>query len=243
LFAIGVFVGFTLSQTGLVRHWIREKPAGWRSKVAINGFGAFLTGTAAVIINVTKFTEGGWLIVVLIPLLVVVMSRINMAYCRIGDRLGIGEVPPPPRPRRALVIVPVGGVNRLTQQALAAALSLGDRVVAVRIVHPDELAANRTFVDEWERWDPGVELDLINDDYRRLVQPIVQYVRNAPEKHVFVLIPEVEPKRVWQRVLQNQRGAVLAHALRRDTDAVICRLRFRVIEREPQQSRIPPLPT
>jgi hypothetical protein len=103
-------------------------------------------------------------------------------------------------------------------------------------VHRDELAANRTFVDEWEHWDPGVELDLINDDRRRLVEPIVEYVRDAQEKHVFVLIPEVEPERFWQRILQNQRGAVLAHALRRDTDAVICRLRFRVSDRSERPS-------
>jgi amino acid transporter len=239
LFAIGVFIGFTLSQTGMVWHWVHERPAGWRTKAAINGFGAVLTGAAALIINVTKFMQGGWLIVVAIPLLVVLMGWIHAAYVRIGERLGIGAIPPPPRPRKALVIVPVGGVNRLTQQALAAALSLGDRVVAVRIVHPDELAANRTFVDEWERWDPGVELDLINDDHRRLVEPIVQYVREARERHVFVLIPEVEPERVWQRILQNQRGAVLAHALRRDTGAVICRLRFRVSERQESRTTIP----
>lgn len=238
LFAIGVFVGFTLSQTGLVRHWLAERPAGWRSKAAINGFGAFLTGAAAVIINVTKFTEGGWLIIVLIPLLVALMDQINKAYCRIGERLGIGQVPPPPRPRRPLVIVPVGGVNRLTEKALAAALSLGDRVVAVRVVHPDEPEDKQTFLDQWEHWNPGVELKLINDEHRRMVHPIVQYVRKARETQVFVLIPEVEPDRVWQRVLQNQRGAVLAHALRRDTDAVICRLRFRISER-PEGTRPP----
>jgi amino acid transporter len=228
LFAIGVFVGFTLSQTGMVLHWVRDRPSGWRASAVINGFGAVLTGIAAVIVTATKFMEGGWLIVVLLPVLVLMMDRIHKAYGRIGARLRLGEIPAPPRPRKALVIVPVGGVNRLTREALAAALSLGDRVVAVRVVHPDELPANRDFVDQWERWDPGVELDLINDDHRRLVEPIVQYVRAAPEKHVFVLIPEVEPEHLWQRILQNQRGGVLAHALRRDTTAVVCRLRFRM---------------
>jgi amino acid transporter len=227
LFAIGVFVGFTLSQTGMVRHWLKDRPPGWRARASINGFGALLTAIAAIIVTATKFGEGGWLIVVLLPILVFVMDRIHKTYTTIGALLGIGETPPPPRPRRALVIVPVGGVNRLTAEALAAALSLGDRVVAIRVVHPEELPANREFVDQWERWDPGVELDLISDDHRRLVEPIVEYVRDAQEKHVFVLIPEVEPEHVWQRILQNQRGAVLAHALRRDTTAVVCRLRFR----------------
>jgi amino acid transporter len=228
LFAIGVFVGFTLSQTGMVRHWWIDRPAGWQGRAAINGFGAVLTAVAAVVVTATKFGEGGWLIVVLLPVLVVIMAQVNRAYRRIGERLALGETPPPPRPRRALVIVPVGGVSRLTSEALAAALSLGDRVVAVRVVHPEELPENREFVDAWERWDPGVELDLISDEHRRLVEPIVEYVRNAREKHVFVIIPEVEPEHYWQRVLQNQRGGVLAHALRRDTDAVVCRLRFRI---------------
>jgi amino acid transporter len=228
LFAIGVFVGFTLSQTGMVRHWMKDRPPGWRARAGVNGFGAFLTAIAAVIVTATKFGEGGWLIVGLLPILVFVMDRIHTTYTKIGTLMGIGQIPPAPRPRKALVIVPVGGVNRLTAEALTAALSLGHHVVAVRVVHPDELPANREFVDQWERWDPGVELDLISDERRRLVEPIMEYVKNAREEHVFVLIPEVEPEHVWQRILQNQRGAILAHALRRDTTAVICRLRFRL---------------
>ncbi|MCW2945502.1 MAG: amino acid permease [Actinoallomurus sp.] len=231
LFAIGVFVGFTLSQAGLVRHWWTERPYGWRPRAALNGFGALLTGLAAVIVTATKFPEGGWLIVVTMPLIVLLMSRINRAYDRIGERLELGRIPVRPRPRQALVIVPIGGVNRLTKEAMSAALSLGDRVVALRVTHPDEPEEAARFIDAWERWAPGVNLALVSDAHRRLVEPIVQYVRGVDEPHVFVLIPEVEPAHVWQRVLQNQRGAVLAHALRRDTDAVVCRLRFRLEDR------------
>ncbi|GAA4514790.1 hypothetical protein GCM10023191_083810 [Actinoallomurus oryzae] len=119
-------------------------------------------------------------------------------------------------------------VNRLTQEAISAAMSLGDRVVAVRVVHPDEPEETTRFIGAWERWAPDAGLALVNDRHRRLVHPIVEYVRGVGEPHVFVLIPEVEPAHLWQRVLQNQRGAVLAHALRRDTDAVVCRLRFRL---------------
>jgi len=150
------------------------------------------------------------------------------AYRRIGERLELGVVPARPRPRRSLAIVPVGAVNRLTKEAISAALSLGDRVVAVRVTHPDEPEETTEFITAWERWAPDVNLALLNDTYRRLVDPIVDYVRGVGEPHVFVLIPEVEPAHIWQRVLQNQRGAVLAHALRRDTDAVVCRLRFRL---------------
>ncbi|HEY0538028.1 MAG TPA: APC family permease [Actinoallomurus sp.] len=228
LFAIGVFVGFTLSQVGMVRHWWTDRPHGWRSRAALNGFGALLTGVAAIVVTATKFPEGGWLIVATMPLLVWLMSGINRAYRRIGERLELDRVPARPRPRRSLAIVPVGGVNRLTKEAISAALSLGDRVVALRVIHPDEPEETTEFIKAWERWAPDVNLALVGDAHRRLVDPIVEYVRGVGEPHVFVLIPEVEPAHVWQRVLQNQRGAVLAHALRRDTDAVVCRLRFRL---------------
>jgi len=230
LFAIGVFVGFTLSQAGMVRHWWTDRPYGWRPRAALNGLGALLTGLAAIVVTVTKFPEGGWLIVLTMPLMVWLMSRVERAYRRIGERLELGEVPARPRPRRSLAIVPVGGVNRLTEEAISAALSLGDRVVAVRVTHPDEPEETLEFIQAWERWAPDVNLTLVADEHRRLVDPVVNYVRGVGERHVFVLIPEVEPAHVWQRVLQNQRGAVLAHALRRDTDAVVCRLRFRLDE-------------
>jgi amino acid transporter len=228
LFAIGVFVGFTLSQAGMVRHWWTERPVGWRPRAALNGLGALLTALAAIIVTATKFAEGGWLIVVTMPLLVALMSAIHRAYDRIGDRLEMDRIPARPRPRRALVIVPIGAVNRLTQEAMSAALSIGDRVVALRVTHPDEPEDTKQFIEAWERWAPDVNLTLVSDSHRRLVEPVVDYVRGVDEPHVFVLIPEVEPAHAWQRVLQNQRGAVLAHALRRDTDAVVCRLRFRL---------------
>jgi amino acid transporter len=228
LFAIGVFVGFTLSQAGMVKHWIMDRPAGWRWRAALNGFGALLTLVAAVVITVSKFAEGGWLIVVTIPLIVLAMQWVNRSYARIGERLELGRTPVPPRPRRSLVVVPVHAVNRLTCEALAAALSLGDQVVAVNVTHPEDERDARRFVEDWERWHPDVELVQVFDAHRRLDVPLLEYLKSVPEAYVFVLIAEVEPKHVWQRMLQNQRGAVLARALRRRTDVVVCRMRFRV---------------
>ncbi|MFE3453737.1 APC family permease [Nonomuraea sp. NPDC059194] len=228
LFAIGVFVGFTLSQAGMVRHWLKDRPAGWQWRVALNGFGAFLTGVAAVVVTASKFTEGGWLIVVALPLMVAGMEWVHRSYVRIGRRLELGATPAPPRPRRSLVVVPVHAVTRLTRDALAAALSLGDRVVAVNITHSEDGRQADALMDDWERWNPGVKLVQLYDARRRLDEPLVDYLAQAPEAHVFVLIAEVEPEHAWQRVLQNQRGAVLARALRRRTEAVVCRMRFRV---------------
>jgi amino acid transporter len=228
LFAIGVFVGFTLSQFGMVRHWRSERGPGWRGRAMLNGAGAVLTAVAAIVVTASKFGEGGWLIVLALPLIVILMEGVNRFYCKIGDRLELGKTPAPPRPHRSLVVVPVGTVSRLTRDAIAAALSLGDRVVAVYVTHPEDEDTARDFVAEWDRWNPGVDLVLLHDERRRLGEPLVEYLRDVPEKQVFVLIAEVEPEHVWQRILQNQRGAVLAHALRRRSDAIVCRLRFRI---------------
>ncbi|GAA2714881.1 MULTISPECIES: APC family permease [Streptomyces] len=234
LFAIGVFVGFTLCQVGMVRHWRREHAPGWRRKAFLSGFGALLTGVATVVVTATKFTEGAWLIALALPLLVLAFETVHRAYARISERLELGRVPEPPRRCHSLVVVPVSSLSRLTSKALTAAVSLGDEAVAVTVVHPD--AEGRRSAEslrrDWELWNPGVELVELPAPSRSLGRPVVDYVRDLtarrPDNRITVLIPEVEPARLWQRLLQNQRGAVLAHAVRRDTDAVICRLRFRI---------------
>ncbi|MEU2558503.1 APC family permease [Streptomyces longispororuber] len=231
LFAIGVFVGFTLCQTGMVRHW---RAAGRPAKALLNGFGAVLTGVAAVVVTATKFTAGAWLIVLALPAIVCVFEAVHRAYGRIGEGLGLGRVPEAPRRDHSLVVVPVSGLSRLTHEALNAAVSLGDEVRAVTVTHPDpeDRAAAAALRSAWERWNPGVDLVELPSPARTVGRPVAAYVRRVyryhPGTRVTVLIPEVEPAHLWERLLQNQRGAVLAHAVRRDTDAVICRLRFRL---------------
>ncbi|WP_405653335.1 APC family permease [Streptomyces sp. RK9] len=234
LFAIGVFVGFTLCQTGMVIHW---RKAGKPAKALLNGFGAVLTGVSAVVVTATKFTEGAWLIVLALPAIVAVFEVVHRAYGRIGADLGLGRVPEPPHRDHSLVIVPVSGLSRLTCEALNAAVSLGDEVRAVTVTYDDveDRAAARSLRRDWELWGPGVELVELPSTARTVGRPVAEYVRKVYQYHpgtrVTVLIPEVEPAHLWQRLLQNQRGAVLAHAVRRDTDAVICRLRFRLAGR------------
>ncbi|MFJ6508949.1 APC family permease [Streptomyces sp. NPDC102256] len=232
LFAIGVFIGFTIAQVGMVRHWLLERGRGWRGKAVLNGFGAVLTGVSAVVVTATKFADGAWLIVIALPLLVAAFEAVHRAYARIGERLGLGRVPERPHRERSVVVVPVSHLSRLTCEALNAAGSLGDEVRAVTVCHtdPEDRAQAAVLEEAWERWNPGVPLVRVVSEHRALGRPIASYVRGiaAPGTRVTVLIPEVEPDRMWQRLLQNQRGAVVAHAVRRDTDAVICRLRFRL---------------
>ncbi|MFE6941096.1 APC family permease [Streptomyces chartreusis] len=234
LFAIGVFVGFTIAQVGMVRHWRTERGPRWRGKALLNGFGGLLTGVAAVVVTATKFEEGAWLIVIALPLLVVAFEAVHRAYARIGERLGLGRIPEHPHRDRSVVIVPVSSLSRLTSEALTAAASLGDEVRAVTVCHPDpeDRSALHALERSWAEWDPGVPLVRLSSERRSLGRPIAAYVRDVmasePATRVTVLIPETEPERLWQRLLQNQRGAVVAHAVRKETDAVICRLRFRL---------------
>ncbi|MBK3640050.1 APC family permease [Streptomyces sp. MBT33] len=235
MFAIGVFVGFTVAQVGMVRHWRLERGRGRRGKALLNGFGAVLTGVAAVVVTASKFEEGAWLIVIALPLLVAAFEAVHRAYGRIGERLGLGRIPETPHRERSLVIVPVSSISRLTSEALTAAASLGDEVRAVTVCYPDpeDRAALSALERSWAVWDPGVPLVALSCPRRSLGRPIAAYVREVaatePGTRVTVLIPETEPERLWQRLLQNQRGAVVAHAVRRETDAVICRLRFRLL--------------
>ncbi|MFE2065221.1 APC family permease [Streptomyces sp. NPDC059467] len=232
LFAIGVFVGFTIAQGGMVRHWRLERGRGWRGKALLNGSGALLTGVATVVVTASKFEEGAWLIVITLPLLVVAFETVHRAYGRISERLGLGRIPETPYRERSLVIVPVSSISRLTSQALTAAASLGDEVRAVTVCYPDpeDRAQIHALERAWAEWDPGVPLVRLSCARRTLGRPIAAYVRETaatePATRVTVLIPETEPELLWQRLLQNQRGAVVAHAVRRETDAVICRLRF-----------------
>ncbi|MFC7305802.1 APC family permease [Streptomyces monticola] len=233
LFAIGVFVGFTIAQAGMVRHWHAERGPRWRAKCALNGLGGLLTGVSAIVVTATKFHDGAWLIVVALPVLVAAFETVHRAYAKIGDRLGLGRIPEGPHRDRSLVVVPVSSLSRLTSEALTVAVSLGDEVRAVTVCHtdPEDRAATEALERDWSLWNPGVDLIRLPCDRRTLGRPIAAYVRDLaaaePGTRVTVLIPEVEPARLWQRALQNQRGAVVAHAVRTSTDATICRLRLR----------------
>ncbi len=238
VFAVGVFVGFTLSQVGMVRHWYAERGAGFRRKALINGVGAVLTFAATVIELVSKFLAGAWLVALVIPLLVVLFLAFCRAYDRIGAQLGIGKVPPPPVRQASLVVVPVAGLSRLTAEGISAALSLGDEVIAVTVVYTDEAddpddVPDVSFRAQWEAWRPEVPLVTLRSANRSLGKPLVAYLRSVEAEdryhRLVVLIPEVEPARAWQWLLHNQRGIILERAIRRGTsDVVLCRLRYRL---------------
>lgn len=245
MFAIGVFIGFALCQAGMVRHWWLARGDRRWARLAVNAVGMVLTALAAVVITAEKFREGAWLIVLVVPLLVVTFTCVQLAYRRIGDELGVNVAPSRPRPASSVVVVPVVSINRLAERALGAAMSMGDRVVAVHVVfgtEADEVAAARRFQQLWSRWQPDVPLVLPDSAHRVLGPPIARYVRSLDESHVTVLIGEVQPEHWWERPLFNRRGGTVARHVGRHTDAVVCRLSFRLGRVDPRRPGAPPLP-
>src|SRR5580698_7182102 len=235
VFAIGVFVGFTLSQAGMVRHWHEQHTDGWFARACINGLGAVLTAAALAIELVSKFTEGAWLVVIVIPLLVLMFDRINRTYDRIGQELELGKQPPPPHKIDSLVVVPVAGLSRLTAEAISAALSIGDEVRAITVcfADPEDEQADVEFRDSWEAWHPNVPLITLRSMHRALAPPVVKYLHKleTDERHdqLVVLIAEVQPAHWWQWILHNQRGVILQRAIQRGTvNVVVCRLRYQL---------------
>ena len=235
VFAIGVFVGFTLSQAGMVRHWRDQHGDGWAVRAFINGLGAVLTTAALGIELVSKFTEGAWLIIIIVPLLVLMFDRIHKTYDRIGEVLQLGQQPPPPRRLSSLVVVPVGGMSRLTAEAVSAALSIGDEIIAVTVcfADPEDEEVDAQFREEWEAWHPNVPLVTLRTLHRSLAAPVVKYLRQIEDEdryhRLVVLIPELQPLHWWQWILHNQRGLVLQQAIQRGTvNVVICRLRYQL---------------
>jgi amino acid transporter len=232
LFAIGVFTGFTLSQTGLVIHWWRTRPTRWRRRSAINGFGAVVTALATAVFLISKFTQGAWVVVLAVPTFVFTFKRINAYYKRAGLELGVGMVPEKPKGKQTLVIVPVISVSRLTQYAVCEALSLGQEVIAVSVVFDqsdDDEHEARDLEREWAEWNPGVPLRILHTDFASVVQPIVAFIDEAREsdnRQIVVLIPVVVPEHLRYRILHNQIDHVLSAALRTRTDVVVARVRM-----------------
>ena len=211
LYSVGVFVCFTISQTGMVRHWLRLREPGWRWRLTINAFGAVLTAVVLVVVASVKFFAGAWLVVVLIPTFVAMMWFISTQYRRSARELAIrpSYVVPPLR-REERVVIPVPGLDRAVIQAVNTGRSIADDVRAVFISDDPEQAVK--FRRDWERQVPGVPLVVVESPYRALVGPLTAYLdvldaawppdRDKPI--TFVVLPEYVARSWWERLLYNQ---------------------------------------
>ncbi|HEX3333075.1 MAG TPA: APC family permease [Acidimicrobiales bacterium] len=250
LFAIGVFTGFTLSQTGLVVHWRKTRPPGWWRRAIINGLGAVITAVATLVFLISKFTEGAWVVVIAVPAFIFLFLRIHAYYDRVGKALRLDQTPHLPHPKRTIVIVPVNRLSRLTERAISEAESLGQETIAVTVVlrSGDEAV---TWADslqhQWRRWDCGVPLKVLHTDYASVVDPIMTFVDRVQEDHpdeqIVVLIPVIRPDKLRYRLLHNQLDVVLSAALRTRDDIIVARVLVPLEELEPEDAAGEPATT
>jgi amino acid transporter len=232
LFAIGVFIGFTLSQVGLVRHWRAERPPHWRLRTMINAVGSVMTAITVVVLLFSKFLEGAWVVVVAVPAMMWLFSHTESYYAEVGRELKLGRTPPPPCKRESIVIVPTSTVNLLTERALSAALSLGDEVVAVAVAADEDERAE--IIRNWKQWKCGAPIEVLVDPHRSLIRSVLKYVESVEAETdnalVTVLIPEIIPRKRRHEILHNQRGRLLATALKLRTDVIVATLPFKLDE-------------
>ncbi|MCC7358267.1 MAG: APC family permease [Anaerolineales bacterium] len=233
LYAIGVFLSFTLSQGGMARRWHkigRLKPGeevheagsvlrydqGWQWKMIVNGFGAVCTLVVMFIFAITKFHDGAWIILVLVPALVFIFFRIHQHYKELARSLSLDSYGAPPAIRRHRVIVPISGVHRGTLAALDYARSLSSDVTAVH-VSIDEAEGERV-KGKWERWGDGVRLVILESPYRLLLEPLLDYVERIaalrqPNETITLVVPQFVPKHAWTNLLHTQTAVLLRVAL------------------------------
>lgn len=215
LYALGVFTGFTISQTGMVMHWLRlrGKERHWHLKALVNAIGMMAAGAVMVDIAITKFTHGAWLIVALIPVLVVIFQRIHRHYIRVRSLLAASRTVDL-YPRKNRVLVPVSKIHRGTLEALRYAKAIAERgqVEALTIDFPDADGRpsedRRKLEGDWHRYCEGIPLRVLESPYRKTVEPILQEVdrmREAePEITITVVIPEFVTEHWWGNLLHNQ---------------------------------------
>ena len=214
LYAVGVFTSFTLSQAGMVRRWLRLKEPGWRSGLVINLAGALATGVVAIIIGVTKFLHGAWIVILLIPVLMYGMRAINRHYRSASGELAV-QTPLDPAEIQHTVIVPIASVNRVARQTLAYARSIADNVTAVYIT--DDEAEIEQMHAAWTELGTDVPLVIIESPYRSLVGPLLSYIdeidRQRPDDTITVVLPEFVARHWWEQLLHNQTALRIKAAL------------------------------
>ncbi|MBA3435648.1 MAG: APC family permease [Chloroflexi bacterium] len=242
LYAVGVFIDFTISQSGMVRHWLSTRERGWQYRLAINASGAILTGVVAVVVTTVK-APTSLVIILLIPAIAGLMLFIRREYDTVSRELAMRpeQIIGPPQ-RRERVVVPVPGLSRAVVQAVNFGRSLADDVRAVHVsADPEEAAALR---ENWERQLPGVPLVIVESPYRSLVLPFLSYLDvmmpAEPDLITLIVLPEYVPRHWWDRILYNQTTNRLRRALIGRPDTVVATVPYRR-EEEMAGDRPPPV--
>jgi amino acid transporter len=217
LFAVGAFLAFTLSQSGMILHWWRERGRHWQLKMAANGVGALATGVTLLVVGITKFLEGAWITVFLIPLLMVIFLKIRSHYRQVSEQLSLDGLPPTLKPIPALrVVIPISGVHRGMTDAVRYASTISNQVTAVYVeLDPTETQEVR---ERWERLWPDLPLVVISSPHHSFIQPLLDFLDQTDLEHndgqqATVVLPEFVPAHWWESLLHNQTAWLLKAAL------------------------------
>ncbi|MBE3039180.1 MAG: APC family permease [Chloroflexi bacterium] len=248
LYAIGVFLSFTLSQAGMARRWwkaghlkpgteVREPGStlihdeGWQHKMVINGIGSISTCVVAVVFAATKFKDGAWIVIVLIPALIMVFIAIHRHYKRLAGQLSLDNYTPLGRPERVRVIMPISGVHRGTLQALRYARQLSDDITAVHI--SIDVKDTARVQDKWEHWGDGIRLVILDSPYRLFLEPLLEYIDKVdaarqPDEVITIIVPQFIPKHWWATFLHTRTAEALRRVLLNRKNIVVTEVPYQV---------------
>jgi hypothetical protein len=216
LYSVGVFVSFTLSQAGMVRHWRQVRGSRWLARAIMNGLGAVSTGIVTLVLATTKFTSGAWMVVLLIPCLVLIFLAVRRHYDDVAGQLsleGVDQHELPPARHHVLLLV--GDVHRGVLAAIRYARALSSNARAIYIETDPE--SRRRLEDRWTKWAAGMRVVVLRSPYRSVVGPLLEYLdslqRETPDTLVTLVLPEFLPARWWQQLLHNQTALLIKGAL------------------------------
>ncbi len=248
LYAIGVFMSFTLSQTGMARRWWKSghlqpgeqvvEPGStivhdqnWKLKMAVNGFGAICTLVVMITFAITKFKDGAWIIIFIIPTMVAIFMSIHHHYKALSEKLTLDHYTSPTRISHNRVVLLVAGVHRGTLAALAYARNLSDDVTAVHVsIDPKE---TEKVVEKWATFGEGIRMVVLESPYRLFIEPLMVYIENLlahnqPNERLTVVVPQFVPKHWWENLLHNQTALTLRFALLFKSNLVILEVPYQV---------------
>lgn len=241
LYAIGVFLSFTLSQAGMLKHFMRLKGKGWRRGAIISGFGASVTAVVCVVQAVTKAAEGAWIVLVLIPSLVYVFSKIHQHYVELGNDLRLRPDDKMPEIKN-IVLILTPSLHRGVLPAIAYAKGLSADVRAIH-VNNDPVDA-RLLVERWDKWGGGIPLIILESPYRSLVEPLIEYIdseRTAnPLCMITAVIPEFVTDRWWHKLLHNRSGWLIRSALMQKEGVIVTNMRYHIHTKRPKEKQAVP---
>lgn len=234
LYAVGVFIPFTLSQTGMLVKWIREKPKGWIVKLVINFIGALISFLVMLTFFITKFGQV-WSVLIFLPLLVIIFHRIKSHYVAVGNQLRITTCAPVKPIEGNVIIVPVAGITHVVENSLNYAKSLkADQIIAVYVSF--ERKDVKTFEEKWQKWQPDIRLVTLYSYYRSIIQPLKKFIDTVEHKanesnyRVTVLIPQFIPKKKWHNILHNQSSLLIRAVLLYRKDVIVTTVPYHLKE-------------